>query len=122
MTYPNKDPESSDPMALVDSETHCVHWWDEERPCCRCGYNAQEETLCPGHIGISGDARDALKATMGDLFMLAKSVSDGTIADVDADAQRAEMCTRHGPAAVRALDDFYEVTMGRIKSGDRTQP
>jgi len=26
--------------------THCVHWWDDEGPCCRCGYNGRRETPC----------------------------------------------------------------------------
>jgi len=34
-------------VAPIDS-AHCVHWWDEEGPCCRCGYDGQEETDCPG--------------------------------------------------------------------------
>lgn len=110
-------------MGQHNDETHCMHWWDEEHvPCCRCGYSGQEETLCPGHVGISKAKRDALTATMGELFDLAKSVADGTIVPIDSDAQRAEMCTRHGPAAVRALDDFYEVQVTRIMSGDRTRP
>lgn len=34
----------------------------------------------------------------------ARSIADGTINQVDADAQRAEMCTRLGPSTVRVLD------------------
>lgn len=26
--------------------THCVHWWDSNKPCCRCGYNGRKETPC----------------------------------------------------------------------------
>jgi hypothetical protein len=27
---------------------HCRHWYDDDGPCCRCGYNGAEETACPG--------------------------------------------------------------------------
>jgi hypothetical protein len=27
-------------------EAHCVDWWDETGPCCRCGYAGAEETSC----------------------------------------------------------------------------
>jgi hypothetical protein len=41
-----------------DDKTHCVHWWDNKRsPCCRCGYNGQRETPCPGRtLPKRGDA------------------------------------------------------------------
>src|SRR5260221_2843790 len=106
----------------AETESHCVHWWDELGPCCRCGYSSQEETLCPGHVGISKRKRDALATSMRDLHVLALSVSDGTMRRADAQAQRAEICTRHGPAAVRALDDFYETRMATIKAGSRSYP
>jgi len=32
-------------------ETHCNCWWDEFGPCCRCGWDGQEETGCPGIQG-----------------------------------------------------------------------
>ena len=27
-------------------ETHCNHWYDNDGPCCRCGYDGDRETVC----------------------------------------------------------------------------
>lgn len=32
------EPEHGECYARKD-RTHCVHWWDEELPCCACGFN-----------------------------------------------------------------------------------
>ena len=54
-----------------------------------------------------------LSGTMNELTVLAKRVVDGDI-EHDND-QRAELCTRHGPAAVRMLDEFYEAQVRIIR-------
>lgn len=38
--------------------THCVHWWDDEGPCCTCGCDAQldnddDAVLSNGTEGVS---------------------------------------------------------------------
>lgn len=58
---------------------------------------------------------DELDETLDELKHLARSVFDGVISDVDADRQRAELCTRHGPTSVQALDTYFDAELARLR-------
>lgn len=32
-------------MVYVD-ESHCNHWYDDDGPCCKCGFDGDVETVC----------------------------------------------------------------------------
>jgi hypothetical protein len=50
----------------------------------------------------------AFDASLADLRELARRVVDGKISEDDAAELAGEICTRHGPAAVAPMDDYYE--------------
>lgn len=56
---------------------------------------------------------DPLKITMTDLAVLAGEVAAGKLTEDEAAPRVADLCTQHGPAAVQALDAYYEIELKR---------
>lgn len=36
-----KDARSDGSCPEREDGTHCVHWWDDEGPCCGCGFDGE---------------------------------------------------------------------------------
>jgi hypothetical protein len=64
----------------------------------------------------------SLDRTLSRIGELAADVGHNRRTRDDVARELAELCTRHGPAAVQALDEYFEAETARIRSGKERAP